>query len=39
METIAFQITKKEKIPFLMDLLSHFDFIENIKINGETETI
>lgn len=37
METIMFQVSTKEKIPFILELLSHFDFIENVTLNKENK--
>ena len=39
METLVFEITEKSKIPFLLELLSHFDFVRNVKINKQIELL
>ncbi len=39
METLVFGIREKSKVPFLLELLSHFDFIENVKIGELIELL
>ena len=32
MQTLIFNIKENSKVPFLMELLSNFDYIQNVKI-------
>ena len=39
MQTLIFDIKEKTKIPFLIELLSNFDFIQNVKVGDILELI
>ena len=39
METLVFEVTENSKVPFLLELLSNFDFIKNIKVGEQVELL
>lgn len=39
MRTLSFEITDRSRIPFIMDLLSHFDYIRELKTKDLMELI
>ena len=39
MQTLIFNIKENSKVPFLMELLSNFDYIQNVKIGDMLELI
>ena len=39
MQALVFEVTENSKVPFLLELLSNFDFIKNIKVGEQVELL
>ena len=39
MQALVFEVTENSKVPFLLELLSNFDFIKNIKVAEQVEIL